>query len=88
MERAELNRIKAQLIDRRERLHQAASHPETGFKFMALLKEVDSALERINDGSYGICVVCHDPIEDDRLMINPFINDTTILFNWDVVSEF
>ena len=74
MERADINRIKSQLIDRRERLHQAAKHPETGFKFMALLKEVDSALERMNDGTYGICVVCHDPIEEDRLAINPLIN--------------
>ena len=39
MERADINRIKSQLIDRRERLHQAAKHPETGFKFIALLKK-------------------------------------------------
>jgi sigma-B regulation protein RsbU (phosphoserine phosphatase) len=36
-----------------------------------LLQQVDSALERIDNGSYGICDVCHDPIESERLIMDP-----------------
>ncbi len=35
------------------------------------LNEVKSALENIEDGSYGLCEECEAPIEDDRLEANP-----------------
>jgi sigma-B regulation protein RsbU (phosphoserine phosphatase) len=38
-----------------------------------LLQQVDSALERIDNGSYGICDVCHDPIESERLIMDPLL---------------
>jgi DnaK suppressor protein len=37
-----------------------------------LLKEVTSALQRIEDGSYGICERCNEPISDKRLDALPF----------------
>ena len=36
-----------------------------------MLREVDAALERIESGTYGICEVCHDTVEADRLIANP-----------------
>jgi hypothetical protein len=30
-----------------------------------LLREVDSAIERMQAGTFGICETCHDPIEND-----------------------
>jgi sigma-B regulation protein RsbU (phosphoserine phosphatase) len=38
-----------------------------------LLQEVDSALSRIDDGSFGLCEVCHDTIEADRLLADPLV---------------
>lgn len=35
------------------------------------LKEVNSALKKIDDGTYGVCSVCNNPIESDRLEANP-----------------
>jgi sigma-B regulation protein RsbU (phosphoserine phosphatase) len=35
------------------------------------LEEVDSALARIDNGCYGICESCHEPIESERLMADP-----------------
>ncbi len=35
------------------------------------LKEIDAALERINHGTYGICDIDHEPIEEERLRANP-----------------
>ncbi len=37
----------------------------------ARLRNIDAALKRIEDGSYGLCEVCGLPIEDDRLKANP-----------------
>src|SRR5262249_2936062 len=36
-----------------------------------LLDEVDAALRRMDDGSYGLCDACHDPIEPERLLADP-----------------
>jgi sigma-B regulation protein RsbU (phosphoserine phosphatase) len=38
-----------------------------------LLREVDSALERMDKGSYGLCETCHDPVEEDRLLADPLV---------------
>jgi sigma-B regulation protein RsbU (phosphoserine phosphatase) len=38
-----------------------------------LLRQVDAALAAIDDGSYGLCDVCHDPIEADRLACDPLL---------------
>ena len=41
-------------------------------KDMALLKEIDDALERINDGSYGLCLGLEKPIGKTRLRAKPW----------------
>lgn len=35
------------------------------------LREVEAALQRINMGTYGVCVDCGDPIEPERLEAYP-----------------
>ena len=60
------------LIERRARL-QAASGSVTPEYLQDLLAEVDSALERMDNGSYGLCENCHDTIESDRLECNPLV---------------
>jgi RNA polymerase-binding transcription factor DksA len=35
------------------------------------LNEVTNALEKIENGTYGICKVCGEKIEEDRLEANP-----------------
>lgn len=39
-----------------------------------LLRAIDKALERIDDGTYGICEVCGQEIEPERLEILPWTN--------------
>jgi DnaK suppressor protein len=36
-----------------------------------VLDDVDGALGRLQDGSYGRCEVCDDGIADDRLAVEP-----------------
>jgi len=65
--------LKDQLIERRERLQHTVKNVPDPDKLYNLLQQVDSALERIDNSSYGICDVCHDPIEADRLLVDPLI---------------
>jgi DnaK suppressor protein len=38
----------------------------------ALLQEVEEALRRIEDGTYGRCIVCGQPIPEERLRVIPW----------------
>jgi sigma-B regulation protein RsbU (phosphoserine phosphatase) len=38
-----------------------------------LLTEVDAALARLADGSYGSCETCREPIEADRVLADPLV---------------
>jgi len=35
------------------------------------LRDIDAALKRIKDGSYGVCKYCNKPIDPRRLMAQP-----------------
>lgn len=65
--------IKKQLIDRRHKLELAAGKSGSSRQLLNLLDEVDCALARIDDGSFGICESCHDSIESDRLICDPLV---------------
>jgi phosphoserine phosphatase RsbU/P len=66
--------VRQQLETRRDRLRDTLTekngHPE---HLHALLEEVDSALDRMANGSYGLCEHCHDTIESDRLICDPLV---------------
>ena len=64
--------FRPQLLDRRVRL-LAASDAVPAAYFNELIAEIDAALGRIDNGSYGLCETCHDPIEADSLAQNPLI---------------
>jgi phosphoserine phosphatase RsbU/P len=68
--------LREQLEKRRDELKHAIVSPDAHVAhpaFIDLLREVDSALERMNTGTYGICEVCHDTIEKDRLICDPLV---------------
>lgn len=65
--------LEKQLLDRRDRLQQALTESTHSARLHWLLDEVDCALERIADGSFGICEECHDTIEADRLICDPLV---------------
>jgi phosphoserine phosphatase RsbU/P len=64
--------IHDQLLERRRRLESAVRDSSADY-LTELLREVDAALERMDAGSYGICEVCHDTIEKDRLIADPLM---------------
>jgi sigma-B regulation protein RsbU (phosphoserine phosphatase) len=63
--------LRRRLLNRRNRLETAMGEFEETSQLMHLLQEVDSALERMNGGTYGMCEVCHEPIEEERLVADP-----------------
>jgi sigma-B regulation protein RsbU (phosphoserine phosphatase) len=65
--------LREQLIDRRHKLEDAASVFHRPAELSRLLEEVDAALRRMDIGAYGLCEVCHDPIETERLIADPLI---------------
>jgi sigma-B regulation protein RsbU (phosphoserine phosphatase) len=63
--------LREQLIDRRHRLEEAANSFQRPAELTRLLVEVDAALDRMDHGTYGICEVCHDSVESERLIADP-----------------
>ena len=62
-----------QLEDRKRRLQAAIAVAPPNAGLAGLLHEVDSALERMAEGSYGLCQECHEPVEQDRLLADPLV---------------
>lgn len=68
--------FREQLIRRQEELNSAIAAISAVVDidpFQDLLHEVGSAIERIDEGTYGICDECHDSIEKDRLIADPLV---------------
>ena len=65
--------LHGQLEERKQRLEAALALAPQKTGLVGLLREVDSALERMAKGSYGLCQECHETIEQDRLLADPLV---------------
>ena len=63
--------IHAQLNHRRQSLEKGMSASPNDAYLSGLLKEVDAALARLDSGTFGVCEVCHESIESERLAADP-----------------
>ena len=61
------------LRERRRRILEMGAGVMDGY-LRELLEEVDAALRRIDQKTYGICASCHEPIETDRLLNDPLVS--------------
>ena len=73
MSTAEHTYLRTELKQRRERLQGALQSPAADASLSQLLTEVDTALSRIDQGTFGLCETCHDTIEADRLLADPLV---------------
>jgi phosphoserine phosphatase RsbU/P len=69
----EVTFLHRQLEERKRRLEDAIAHAPQKAGLAGLLREVDSALDRMTKGSYGFCEECHESIEQDRLLSDPLV---------------
>jgi sigma-B regulation protein RsbU (phosphoserine phosphatase) len=63
--------LRSQLALRRQSLERAVSSVPEASYLNDLLREVDAALSRLDGGTFGLCEICHDTIEGDRLAADP-----------------
>jgi RNA polymerase-binding transcription factor DksA len=62
MATAEQAYLRTELIQRRLRLHAALHSPAADASLSQLLTAVDTALSRIDQGTFGLCEECHDTV--------------------------
>ncbi|MGE5458125.1 MAG: SpoIIE family protein phosphatase [Methanococcaceae archaeon] len=70
---SQINDIREKLLDRKSYLLIIAQKFISTAETLRLLEEIDAAFERMENGTYGICEVCGDPIEEERLEANPLL---------------
>lgn len=68
----QIHKLRPEIVERRTRLLAAANSLSSDY-INELLAEVDATLQRIDAGKYGLCEVCHDPIEPERLEHDPMV---------------
>jgi len=64
--------VREQLLAGRARLTDVLGQSQSE-QMVRLLEEVDSALERIDHGNFGVCEICQGTVEDERLRENPLV---------------
>ncbi len=67
-----VNSVREQLLAGRARLADVLAENESD-KVQRLLNEVDSALHRIEHGSFGVCEVCMGEVPSEELAENPLV---------------
>jgi sigma-B regulation protein RsbU (phosphoserine phosphatase) len=65
--------LRATLLDRRQRLERALSKSGPLDDLVFLVRQVDAALARMDDGTFGTCQVCHTGIDEHDLTANPLM---------------
>jgi sigma-B regulation protein RsbU (phosphoserine phosphatase) len=69
----EIGFLQSQLEGRKRRLEVAVASAPQNADLVSLLREVDSALDRMVEGTYGLCLECHESVEQDRLLADPLV---------------
>ncbi len=65
-------------IETKDEADLAASNMDSGRNFQIYMKqkkeldEINEALKKIEEGTYGICEMCDEPINEERLRIKPY----------------
>ena len=68
---ADLNGSTAEIEERASEIADFEDRSAVEFELEERLKKIDAALLRIDDKTYGVCSVCSNPIESERLEVNP-----------------
>jgi len=67
----ELDQSKVGRLSRMDAMQAQAMAKASGQRREAMLRNIEAALKRINDGEYGLCRDCDAPINPKRLEFDP-----------------
>ena len=67
----ELDQTRVGRLSRMDALQNQAMAQETERRRQQEMTQIDSALRRLADGTYGDCVECGEPIAEKRLLLDP-----------------
>ena len=67
----ELDQTRVGRVSRMDAMQAQAMAKESDRRRRAALQRIESALKRIEDGEYGYCVACEEPIGTQRLTADP-----------------
>ena len=67
----ELDQAKVGRLSRMDALQAQAMAQASVQRREAMLRQIDAALKRIDDGEYGYCRDCGEPIDPRRLDVDP-----------------
>ena len=65
--------FRTELLKRRGRLETALATLPDKQDLQRLLRDVDSALQRLERGTFGLCETCREPVERTRLLADPLV---------------
>jgi RNA polymerase-binding transcription factor DksA len=63
--------VRHQIPNRTNPILRARRALETGEREATALKRIERSLDRVVRGTYGICDICHAPIETERVRAFP-----------------
>lgn len=67
----ELDQSKVGRLSRMDAMQAQAMAKASGRRREATLRRIGAALKRIDDGDYGLCMECEEPINPKRLEFDP-----------------
>lgn len=67
----ELDQSKVGRLSRMDAMQGQAMAQASAQRRKMVLQDIDAALRRVDDGSYGLCLDCDEPIADKRLAFDP-----------------
>ena len=68
-----LDQARVGRLSRMDAMQAQAMAKASGERREAMLRNIDAALRRIDDGSYGLCCDCEEPINPQRLAFDPTV---------------
>ena len=67
----ELDQTRVGRVSRMDAMQAQALAKEADRRRLIALQRIDGALQRIDDGEYGYCAACDEPISANRLEVDP-----------------
>jgi DnaK suppressor protein len=72
-EEPEVDKTRSGRLTRMDELRSQAMSVETERRRKLELARIDAALRRLEEGDYGFCTVCGDPIASGRIGVDPSV---------------